>query len=78
MQDLKATRPFLYNGKTYTANQLFQADDRSAEYLVSRKLAIYVSIAPGTPVTTPIQAPVIEGENKMVKRRTVTKGKGKR
>jgi len=73
MKELKALRPFLYNGKSYTAGQLFLADEKSAEYLVNRKLAMYVSIAPGTPVTTPIQAPVIEGENKMLKKETVRK-----
>lgn len=45
------------------------ADEKTAEYLVKRKLAMYVSIAPGTPVTTPI----VEGENKMLKKETVRK-----
>lgn len=69
MAELKALRPFLFNGKSYTAGQLFLADEKTAEYLVKRKLAMYVSIAPGTPVTTPI----VEGENKMLKKETVRK-----
>lgn len=68
MKDLRALRPFNYAGKNYSKNQLFQADDQSAAMLVVRKLAEYVSIAPGTPITTPI-----EGENKMLKVETVSK-----
>jgi hypothetical protein len=68
LKDLRAIRPFNYNGKHYSTNQLFQADSVTAAMLVARKLAEYVSIAPGTPITTPI-----EGENKMLKIETVAK-----
>jgi len=68
MQDLRALREFEYNGKKYSKDQLFQADDTTADYLIYRRLAVPVEIAPGTPITTPI-----EGENKMLKKETVSK-----
>ena len=72
MQDLRAIRDFQYNGKFYNRGQLFQADDKVAKYLVYRGLAVYVSIAPGTPITTPLQAPM-QGETKELKKETVKK-----
>lgn len=85
MKELKALRPFNYNGKSYAKNQLFTTDERNAAYLTGRGLAVYVSIAPGTPVTTPIvqpkktDVPISAGENKMLKRETVRKPrKGKK
>ena len=68
MQNLKALREFEYNGKKYSKNQLFLADDTTADYLIYRRLAVLVSIAPGTPVTTPL-----EGETKELKKETVKK-----
>ena len=58
MQNLKAFREFEYNGKKYSKNQLFLADDTTAYYLIYRRLAVLISIAPGTPVTT-----LLEGES---------------
>lgn len=68
MQNLKALREFEYNGKKYSKNQLFLADDTTAYYLIYRRLAVLTSIAPGTPVTTPL-----EGETKELKKETVKK-----
>lgn len=68
MQNLKALREFEYNGKKYHTNQLFLADDTTADYLIYRRLAVLVSIAPGTPGTTPLQ-----GETKELKKETVKK-----
>ena len=56
LRDLRAIRPFMYNGKSYTTGQLFQAFDPDASYLVAKRCAEFVSIAPGTPVNTPIEA----------------------
>lgn len=72
MQNLKALREFEYNGKKYSQNQLFLADDTTADYLIYRRLAVLVSIAPGTPATTPLQAP-LQGETKELKKETVKK-----
>ena len=67
-RDLRALRPFHYNGTSYTTGQLFTAYEPHASYLIARGLAEEVSIAPGTPVTTPVQsAQVIEGETKELK-----------
>jgi len=67
-RDLRALRPFHYNGTSYTTGQLFTAYDPHASYLIGRGLAEEVSIAPGTPVTTPIQSVSIDGETKELKR----------
>lgn len=68
MEDLRAIRNFIYNGRNYSTNQLFQAPIEDAARLIVKRCAVRVSIAPGTPVTTPIQ-----GENKMLKMETVSK-----
>jgi len=68
MQNIRILREFEYNGRKYYKNQLVLTDDQTADYLVYRHLAEYVSIAPGTPVVTPLQ-----GETKELKKETVKK-----
>lgn len=70
LRDLRAIRPFMYNSKSYSTGQLFQAYDPDASNLVAKRCAEFVSIAPGTPVTTPI-----EGETKELKVSRVAKKK---
>jgi hypothetical protein len=67
MQNLRAIRNFQYNGKYYGNGQTFSADDKDADYLIYRKLAVNVSITP-----EPAAAPIL-GENKMLKIKTVKK-----
>jgi len=49
--DLRAIRPFMYNGTNYSPGQLFKAPVEDAYRLIGKGCAERVSIAPGTPVT---------------------------
>lgn len=64
MQNIKALREFEYQSIKYLQNHTYMVDDTIADYLVYRRLAVF---------TKQTAAPVITGENKMLKRETVKK-----
>ena len=66
MEELRAIRPFIYNGKNYSTGQLFLAPAEDAARLIAKRCAERVSIAPGTPVTK-IESTTIEAETKELK-----------
>ena len=66
MQNLKALREFEYNGRKYSKNQLFIADDTTADYLIYRRLAVLTGNT--LEIATPMQ-----GETKELKKETVKK-----
>lgn len=55
MADLRALTTFTINGVTYKPNQLFVCNDEViVARLLAKKAAELVSIAPQTPITTPV------------------------
>ena len=66
MEELRAIRPFIYNGKNYSTGQLFLAQPEDAARLIAKRCAERVSIAPGTPITK-IEAEPIKAETKELK-----------
>jgi hypothetical protein len=66
MEELRAIRPFIYNGKNYSTGQLFTAPLEDAARLIAKRCAELVSIAPGTPITK-IEATTIKAETKELK-----------
>jgi hypothetical protein len=76
MEELRAIRPFIYNGKNYSTGQLFLAPPQDAALLIAKRCAERVSIAPGTPVTK-IESEPIEAETKEFKVSKVSKPKRK-